>query len=108
MFQQIIALLFIAFFVARLFWQRKKEQIGSGEFHFWLIFWFTAALAMVFLKQIDYLVAKVGFSGQGIEILFYLGTVLLFYLVFKLRLRQEKIERQITKIVRAASLKDKL
>jgi hypothetical protein len=105
MFQQIIALIIIAFFISRLFWQKQKKRINANEFVFWLIFWLLAALAIIFLKWIDKLVAGLGFSGSGIEVLLYAGVVVLFYFIFRLRLRLEKIERDITKIVRNIALK---
>jgi len=106
MFQQVLALLIIAFFLFRLFWQKKKKQINYNEFIFWLIFWLLAGLAIIFLKKIDLFVAGLGFSGSGIDVLFYLGVVVLFYLIFRLRIKIEKIERNITKIVREISLKN--
>jgi len=105
MFQQILALIIIAFFLARLFWQKQKRQLGAGEFIFWLIFWLLAASAIISLKWIDRLVADLGFSGSGIEVLLYLGVAILFYFIFRLRLRLEKIERDITKIVREVAIK---
>ncbi len=105
MFQQIIALIIILFFLARLFWQKQKKQITANEFVFWLIFWILAAVAMILLKWIDRMVASLGFTGSGIEILLYLGVAILFYFIFRLRLKIEKIERDITKIVREIAKK---
>lgn len=105
MLQQIIALIIIAFFMSRLFWQKRKKRVGANEFIFWLVFWILAALAVIFLKWIDALVAELGFSGSGIEVLIYAGVVVLFYFIFRLRLRLEKIERDITKIVRNMAIK---
>jgi hypothetical protein len=107
MLQQTIALIIIAFFISRLFWQKKKNYIGFNEFLFWLAFWLLAAGLMVSLKSIDHLVAGLGFSGTGIEVLLYLSVAMLFYFVFRLRLKLEKIEKDITKIVKNIALKDK-
>lgn len=106
-FQKILALIIILFFLSRLFWQKKKKQIGASEFIFWLVFWFGVALLVIFIKQIDQLVSKMGFSGSGIEILLYLGMALLFYFIFRLRLKMEKIEKDITRVIREIALKDK-
>jgi len=103
--QQILALIIIAFFLSRLFWQKQKKQIGASEFIFWLIFWLLAAIAMICLKWIDRLVAGLGFSARGIEVLLYIAVAILFYFIFRLRLRLEKIEKDITKIVREISFK---
>lgn len=107
MLQQIIALIIIVWFIARLFWQKKKNYIGANEFLFWLIFWLIAAGLIISLKSIDRLVSGLGFSGSGIEVLLYLSVAMLFYLVFRLRLKFEKIEKDITKIVKNIALKDK-
>jgi len=107
MLQQELALLIIIFFLFRLFWQKKKKQINFNEFIFWLAFWFLAGAAIIFIKKIDQFVANLGFSGSGIDILLYLGVAVLFYLIFRLRLKIEKIEKSITKIVREISLRNK-
>lgn len=107
MLQQVIALIVIVFFLARLFWQKRKNAIGYNEFYFWLVFWGASALAVVFLKYIDRAVAKLGFSGSGIEILLYIAVITLFYFIFRLRMRLEKVERDMTEIVREISINNK-
>lgn len=107
MLQQTIALVIIAFFLARLYWQKQKNYIGVNEFLFWLVFWILAAVLIASLKFIDKFVAGLGFTGSGIEVLLYLSAAVLFYFVFRLRLRLEKIEKDITKIVKHIALKDK-
>ena len=105
MLQQFIGIFIILFFLSRLFWQKKNKYISVNEFIFWFIFWIIALFSIIFLKQIDKIVAQFGFSSSGIEILLYLATVMLFYFIFRLRLRFEKIEKQLTKITREISLK---
>ena len=105
MFQQIIAFIIIAFFLARLFWQKQKKYISANEFVFWLVFWLAVAMVVAFLKWIDRIAAALGFSSSGIEIMLYLGVAVLFYFIFRLRLRFEKMERDITKITREIALK---
>jgi hypothetical protein len=104
MFQQIIALIVIAFFLGRLFWQKYKKNINKAEFVFWLIFWGLAAVAIIFIKQIDEFIAGLGFSSQGIDVLFYIAVILLFYLIFRIRLRLESMEKDITRITREISI----
>ena len=82
MLQQFIALVVIGFFAIRLFFQKKNNKISKNEFLFWLIFWLIAGVAVLFLKKIDLLVANLGFSSSGIDVLLYIGIVLLFSLAF--------------------------
>ncbi|MEI7452056.1 MAG: DUF2304 domain-containing protein [Candidatus Falkowbacteria bacterium] len=105
MIQQLIAIIIIAFFISRVFQQKKKNEIGKNEFTFWLGFWTIAGLAIVFIKTIDKAVMFMGFSGSGINFLFYIAVMMLFYLIFKMRLRIVKLEKQITDVVREVALK---
>jgi hypothetical protein len=105
MLQQIIAILVIIFFIARLFWQKQSKLISANEFIFWLIFWLLAAASIMSLRLIDQLVASIGFSGSGIEVLLYIAIAILFYLIFRLRLKLEKVERDLTKIVSHIAIK---
>ncbi|NCD00902.1 DUF2304 domain-containing protein [bacterium] len=108
MWQQIIALIIILFFVSRLLIQKKKKNINLSEFIFWNIFWILAALAIIFLKQIDVFVSKLGFSSTGINFLLYLATMILFYLIFKLRLRLNNLENKLTKLTRSIAINEEL
>ncbi len=105
MWQQIIALVLIIIFIWRLFIQKNKKQIGHNEFVLWLAFWSLGALAILFIKQLDKLVAQLGFSGAGINFLLYIAVIILFYFIFKMRLKIAKLEKQITEIVRHLALK---
>ena len=107
MFQQILALIIILFFLFRLYIQKRKNEISKNEFLFWLLFWLFSVLAIVFIKKIDFLVASFGFSSSGINILLYLSILLIFYMLFKIRIKIEKQDRIITKIVREIALKNK-
>lgn len=107
MLQQYIAISVILFFLFRLIWQKKKKQLESGEFLFWFLFWFLAGVAILNIRYIDALVTKFGFSSSGINILFYISVVVLYYFVFRIRLRQEKLEREITRIVRNIAINSK-
>ena len=104
MFQQIIALIIIIFFLFRLCAQKRKEEISKNEFIFWLVFWFFSILAIVFIKKIDFFVASLGFSSSGINILLYLSILVILYMLFKIRIKIEKQDRNITKIIRELAL----
>lgn len=105
MLQQAIALIFIAIFIWRLSLQKKKQQIGNNEFILWLAFWLIGALAIIFIRFLDKILVTAGFSGSGINFLLYLAVISLFYLVFKLRLKISKLEKNLTDLVREITLK---
>ncbi len=106
MLQQIIALAIIAVFIWRLGIQKNKKQINQNEFVFWLVFWGIGILAIIFIRDIDSLVNYLGFSGSGINFLLYLAIIVMFYLIFKLRLNIAKMDKNLTEIVRKITLND--
>lgn len=107
MIQQIIAGLAILFFLVKLIKQWKRKTISLNEFVFWLIFWVLAILIVVFIKQIDQIVIGLGFSSSAINLVFYLAVLFLFYLIFKMRLKMVKIEKNISDLAREISLINK-
>lgn len=107
MLQQIIALIIILFFILRLINEKRKKKINQNEFNLWLAFWLLSAAAVIFIKQIDRLVAFFGFSGSGINFLIYLAVLGLFYLIFRLRLTVAKLDQNLTEVARQVTLKNK-
>ncbi len=102
--QQLLALIIISFFISRLFNQKKKKQISGSEFTLWLSFWLASIIAILFLKKLDYLAASLGFSASGINLLFYGAILVLFYFIFRLRLRIAKLDRDLTNLTREITL----
>ena len=107
MLQQSIALLIILFFAARLFVLKKQGKVSANEFIFWLVFWLLAALGIFFLKDLDKLAAALGFSASGIQIILYAAVAVLFYMNFRLRLKVEKMDKDITAVARKIAIDEK-
>ncbi len=107
MLQQAIALIIILFFILRLLDQKKKKEIKQNELILWLIFWLSAAIAILLIRKIDQLLSLLGFSLSGISFLVYLAVLALFYLVFRLRLGLAKIDRNLTELARQIALNNK-
>lgn len=104
--QQIIAVLIIALFIYQLTIQKRKKQIGANEYILWLFLWLIAGLAIIFLKQIDILLASIGLTASAINFLIYLSVLILFYFVFKMRITIYKLDKNLTKLTRIVTLND--
>jgi len=98
MIQIIAAIFIICFFIGKLYGQKRKGTVSKGEFIFWLIFWLASLVLVLFLKQLDQLVASFGFSVSAIQVAVYLAIAVLFYLIFRVRLKLEKMDENLTKI----------
>ncbi len=104
MIQEIIALTIIIFFLLRLGWQYYTNRVSKGQFIFWVSFWFISGLLIIFIRSIDTIAERLGFSSSGIQLLLYISVALLFYWIFRLRLTIEEMSKDITKLTRTISL----
>ena len=105
--QQTIALIVIAVLIWRVAARFRKKDITRREFYYWLVFWLVILVAVIFLKQIDAWVGSLGFEAKGLDVLVYGAVIFLFYLIFRIYIRIEKIEKNITKLVRKVALDEK-
>ena len=97
MFIQILLTIFIAFAIIKLIFR----------FNFWWLFFWIIAIIAVWVPDFLTKIANILGIGRGADLVLYVSVVAVFYLIFKIYVRFEKIERNITKIVRKDSLEKK-
>lgn len=83
----------------------RRGQLKVRYFLIWLIVWLGLAVAAILPKTTEILARIVG-VGRGVDAVLYFAVVGLMYAVFKIILKQEQIDRDITKIVREMALRD--
>lgn len=102
---QIVLVLLFIFAILKTAGSYRRGNIKIGELIFWLALWVAASLAVISPDSTTYLAHFLG-VGRGADLVNYLALALLFYLVFRLIARVEKIDRNITKIVRNEALEE--
>lgn len=102
---QLILIILIILAVLRLLYQLKNKNISLGQFLIWLFIWSVAIIIISAPAITTYLATIVGI-GRGVDLAIYISVIAIFYLLFKLLLRIEKIEKDITKIIRIEALKN--
>ncbi|MCX6707510.1 MAG: DUF2304 family protein [Candidatus Woesearchaeota archaeon] len=103
---QIIVTLFIVFALSRAIFRFRDKQINLLELVFWCLLWIAAGVVL-FIPQATNPIARLLNVGRGIDVPVYLSIVLLFYLVFRLYVKLDSINQNITKIVREVAIKKK-
>jgi len=103
---KIVIILFILIISWRTVLRFKKNDITSRELIIWLIFWVLVGIATLIPKKTDVIAQFLGVE-RGADLLVYLSIIVLFFVVFRIIVKLEKIDRALTKIVRNAALKDK-
>ena len=101
---QIAALAFAIIHIARILmlWRANKLPLRTAVF--WFLVWFAVLLVVYATPLIDALSRPIG-VGRGIDLVVYIAVMVLFYLIFQLNMKLDKLERDITKLIREIALK---
>jgi len=100
---QIIVIVFCLYAALRV-WQKARTRGLSRRWGiFWLVFWLSVGLVVALPWTTSLLAARLGVT-RGVDLVIYVAIIALFYLVFRLTVKIEKLEGNITKLVREISL----
>ena len=102
---QFILIVVILLIVLRLIYQLRNKSIGLKQFFGWLVIWISAIIVIWYPKITTIIATRVGI-GRGVDLVTYISIISIFYLMFRLLLRIEKIEKEITTIIRNDALKN--
>jgi len=83
----------------------KKKQLSLFEFISWTILWIFLGLLAIFPSLMMDLARLLG-VGRGVDVIIYIALFLIFYLIFKINIRMEKMDQDITKIVKEVALRE--
>lgn len=102
---KILLLTFIAFAVFRL-WKRHHENVISARWLIlWMIFWIVAA-SIVVLPEVTQRLAQIVGVGRGSDLTIYVALLSAYYILFRIMVRIEKMERDISKIVEELAIRE--
>lgn len=102
---KIILLSFIAFAVFRLLRRHREHAISSRWLILWLLFWGAAAAVVAAPEIATRLAALVGI-GRGADLAVYVAVLGIYYLMFRVMVRLERMERDISKIVEELAIRE--
>ncbi len=102
---QIIIVAFAAYALTRAVARFRDGSLGIGRLALWLVVWIAIALVALLPQTASRFAALVG-VGRGADAVIYVAILVLYYLVFRIFLRLEKLDHDITVVVRKIGLKD--
>lgn len=103
---QIFIILFGLFAFSRVILRFNGKEITVKEFIFWSILWLVI-IFFGFMPDITKIFANLLGIGRGTDVAIYISIILLFYLIFRIYVKTENIEQEITKIAREIAIKKK-
>ncbi|NCP17162.1 DUF2304 domain-containing protein [Candidatus Kuenenbacteria bacterium CG_4_9_14_3_um_filter_39_14] len=104
---QILAIFFVLFAVSRVALKFQRRELKIAEFLMWLVFWLAVGVAFITPESLTKIANILGI-GRGADLVLYLAVVVVFYLMFRIFIRLEKMERDITKVVRKNALEKEI
>lgn len=83
-----------------------RARLSGRELLFWVLFWLLVSIAAIFPEVTINTISTVTGIKSGINALIFFALVVLAYASLYLFVQQEKIQRQLTDLVRAQALRD--
>jgi small membrane protein len=102
---QILIIAFALWAITKTIMQFKKGALTIAWLFFWFFFWGVAGVVAALPQTTDVIANLVG-VGRGADLVIYISLVALFYLVFRVYVKIEKTEREITRLVRKLAIDD--
>ncbi len=83
----------------------RQRKIGTVAFLLWLVLW-TGAAAVIMFPMSTVILARILGIGRGADLVLYTSLIVTLYLLFRLHVRLEQVNREVTQIVRALALRE--
>lgn len=100
---QFVLLAVIALMLLHAISQQRRKEIGPLQLVVWLAVWAGGAIVVLFPDFSTVVANKLG-VGRGADLVMYVSIPVLFYSVFRLRIRTERLSRDLTDVTRALAL----
>jgi hypothetical protein len=101
---QIFLLLFFLFAIVKVVARYRSGDVAMGWLVGWVALWLAAAV-VVWWPDVTMPVARFFGITRGADLVVYLSVAGLFYLFFRVMVKLEKIDKQLTAVTRAVALK---
>lgn len=100
---QIILLVFFLFATGKVIGRYRAHELSTSGLVGWSLFWIIAAVIVV-LPDTTFALARLVGVTRGADVVVYVALALIFFIVFRLMVRQEKTKRDLTALVRKLAL----
>ncbi len=103
---QILLVIFFLFALIKVAGRFKTGDLSFVAMFGWALFW-VAAMVVVLLPNSTAKLAEFVGIGRGADLVVYVSLASIFFIIFKLMVKIETLNREITKLTRKISLQDK-
>lgn len=101
---QIILVVFFMYATGRVFKRYRTGELTLWLTAAWMIFWLLACIVTLVPNSTSSLAKIVG-VGRGADLVIYVSVAVLFFLLFRVMARIERLNKTITELTRALALR---
>lgn len=105
---KIFSVLLAAIAVSKSYVDFKSRIESLPIFSFWLITWATIVIVALRPSLVDRLLKSYGEGGAGLGTVFGMGLVFLFFVVYRIYVKLERLQQSLTRMVQELALRDEL
>jgi hypothetical protein len=91
--------------LTRLVLRLRSGRMGRGQFAVWFVIWTGGLVVDLFHNYTATLANALG-VGRGVDLVIYSSLAFIFYFLLRVSLSLERLDRDITKLVRARALEE--
>ncbi len=103
---QIFSLLLAVVAISKSYVDFRAKIESFQIFLFWVLTWTTIVVIAIFPSIIDILISSFGGGRTGLGTFFGMGLVFLFFLVYRMYVKLERIEQNLIKAIQELALRD--
>src|SRR6266516_4660295 len=103
---KIFAVLLAAIAISKSYVGVRSRAESFQVFIFWTLTWTAIVIVALFPAIVDIFIASFGEKRAGLGSFFGMALVFLYFLVYRIYMRLDRMEQQLVKIVQELSLRD--
>lgn len=100
---QLIFLVFSLLVIASIWKKTQKGEVTVRGAVWWTLFWIFADVAVLWPDMTTRIANRFGI-GRGSDFVLYIALALMFFFLFRFQIKLERMNRDITNVVRREAL----
>lgn len=103
---QIFSVLLAFIVISKSYVDFRSRAESLPMFIFWVFTWTTIVIVALFPSIVDILISSFGSGRAGLGTVFGMALVFLFFVVYRMYVKLERIEQNLTRTIQELALRD--
>ncbi len=104
---QFLIIIFSIFVLLKARKRYKQNELSERVFVLWLLFWLSVIFITLWPRTTDFIAQTLGIaSGRGVDLAVYVSVPILYYAIFRIIAKLDRIEKNQTKIIRHIAISE--